>query len=181
MSAEDNENDLSEMVERLRKRVEVLEKRLWDLEIAVEQSATGTVPPPPGPAPERSPRSGGSPLKSDTGLLSNTPLTTTTRVPVPEEQPFEVVEVDGRLSGESEEGFDYVWQVTVQSLSDTNHKLKARICFVDLHSQVVDEVEARGLVLFAGRKQKFTGKHSIGAASQEQVTGVKAFMNLDED
>ena len=189
-------SDSIDTIERLRTRVDVLEKRLWDLEVAMEQltpvpvpSPTSTFSPaettnlnrPSSAEEEKEPED--EPFSSITEPpdQSSVPVNATTRVPVAESQPFEVIEVDGRMTGESEQGFDYVWQITVHSRSDRNHKLRARVCFVDLHSQVLDEVVADGLMLFAGRKQKFTGKHSIGHASHDQITGIKAHLDLDEN
>ncbi len=93
--------------------------------------------------------------------------------------PFEVIEVDARISGDSDDGVDYVWKVTLQSHADRKQRLQARIHFVDAHSLLVEEVVVRGLALYAGQRQLFTGKVQLETHKADDVAGVKAHISAD--
>lgn len=197
MTTPSTETDTQDQLRRMQARLDQLEQRVWELEIEIggaespapvqatapASAELHTDPPPADQSPAAVPpidELAGADAATDdlpeNGIVEHAEGAPADEGPV---QLFEVVEVDARISGETDEGVDYVWKVTVQNLVEQKLRMQARIHFVDAHSLLVDEAVVRGLALYAGKRQVFSGKIHLDGDKAADVAGVKAHIEVD--
>lgn len=94
--------------------------------------------------------------------------------PIPKAKPFEIVDVDSRVTEANSSWSKYAWKLTIRNMTADALALEAVIEFLDADGFVVDDDREYNLMLGPNQEQTFTGYDLIDASAAPRVTQVNA-------
>jgi hypothetical protein len=90
------------------------------------------------------------------------------------QKPFEIVDVNSKVTESNDTWWKYAWKLTVRNSSDRHLSLQATIEFLDAEGFVVDSDTEYNLGIAAGSTQTFTGYALVTAKVAGTIRGTKA-------
>ena len=91
-----------------------------------------------------------------------------------EENDWEIVEIDARVTETNDLWWKYAWKLTLKSTGDTDHAFEATIEFQDADGFVIDTSQDPDVFLSAGQEKTFTGYALVRLPGAERIARSKA-------